>query len=364
MTPSFVRTFAVSAVALMLVGLLVSTVVAFTVATAVDPQVWLVLRAALEREAVAAVALAVAVVVPPALWLAVVIHRHRQSIDDIRHDLEVIVHANPLHRLDPKIARRLDDVCKGINALADLAARSGESADVGEVATSPIPGSRPSARPAFYGFDLFARGVSADLERVALADLPYTVFDTETTGLDPAGGDEIVAIGAVRVARGRIVRDYVFDCLVDPRRAIPPLATRIHGIDSAQVEGSPGIESALPALRRFAADSVLVGHNVAFDLRFFELKADVSRTVFDLPVIDTLLLASVVDSRDDADHTLEGLARRYGIGEAQRHHALSDALVTAQVFLRMLPLLGQRGIVTLGDALSASRQSRYARVKY
>jgi DNA polymerase III epsilon subunit family exonuclease len=363
-SPSFARTFVLSAAALLVVGALVAAAVALALAAEVDPPVWSALRTALGRAAVSIVALAAAVVVPPALWLATAIQRHRQSIERIRHDLEVMIHANPGHRLEPAAARRLDEVCRGINALADRASRPEASAALGAAEAPAALPPRPSARPEFYGFDLFARGVSADLERLALAELPYTVFDTETTGLDPAGGDEIVAIGAVRVARGRIVRDYVFDCLVDPRRDIPALATRIHGIDAAQVAGCPGIESALPALKRFAADSVLVGHNVAFDLRFFELKAAASGTVFDMPVIDTLLLASIVDARDDADHTLEGLARRYGIGEARRHHALSDALVTAQVFLRMLPLLARRGIVTLGDALEASRRSRYARVKY
>jgi len=360
MSPAFLRTFALAVVALLAVGVLTLAALLTGLSAAIDSHAWASLRAAMVSEAVPAAALVLLTVLPLAYWIAAVRQRRRAALETVRHDLDVMLHANPAHRLDPATVPPLADLCHGINALAERACGPIE-APMEPVLVVP---ELPPARPEFFGFDLFARGVAADLECRSLADLPYTVFDTETTGLDPTGGDEIVAIGAVRVAKGRIVRDYAFDCLVDPRRPIPALATRIHGIDAQQVAGCPGIESALPALRRFAADSVLVGHNVAFDLRFFELKAAVSGTLFDLPVVDTLILASLVDRREDADHTLEGLARRYGIATAQRHHALSDAATTAEVFLRLLPLLARRGIVTLGQALTASRQSPYARVKY
>ena len=122
-------------------------------------------------------------------------------------------------------------------------------------------------------------------------------------------------------------------------------------------------EVGLPAFRRFCEDTVLVAHNAAFDLRFFELKEASTGVRFDAPVLDTLLLSALVHPAQ-GDHKLESIAARLGVSVVGRHTALGDALVTGEVFLRMLPLLAARGIVTLGDALEASRQTYYARLRY
>ena len=219
-------------------------------------------------------------------------------------------------------------------------------------------------RPEYYDFDLFASSDAARaLDDRPLDQLAFTVFDTETTGLDPAGGDEIIQIGAVRIVNGRLLRGERFDQLVDPGRSIPEASIPFHGIRPEMVRGQPRIAEVLPAFRAFAADTVLVGHNVAFDMRFLQLKEAATGVRFDQPVLDTLLLASVAQP-NETSHALEAIAARLGVTVAARHSAAGDALTTAQVFLKLLPLLRERQVVTLGQAREAAKDSFYARIRY
>ncbi len=223
---------------------------------------------------------------------------------------------------------------------------------------------REGSRPEFYDFDLFAQGEpDRALADRALTDLGYTVFDTETTGLAPAAGDEIVQIGAVRIVAGKLRRGETFEQLVDPRRPLPPANVAIHGIEPEMLRGQPGIEVVLPAFHAFAQDSVLVAHNAAFDMRFLQLKEQACGVRFEQPVLDTLLLSALVHPQQPS-HRLEAIAERLGVPVLGRHTALGDAMVTAEVFLGLLPLLRALGIVTLGQALEASRKTQLARLKY
>ncbi len=220
------------------------------------------------------------------------------------------------------------------------------------------------SRPEYYDFDLLgASEGNCALDDRPLGEIAYTVFDTETTGLDPAGGDEIIQIGATRIVNGRLLRGECFDQLVDPLRSIPEALIPIHGIGPEMVRGKPTIEDVLPVFHDFVADTVLVGHNVAFDLRFLTLKEEVSGVRFDQPVLDTLLLSSIAHPAE-ASHGLEAIAARLGVAVSGRHNALGDALMTAEVFLKLLPLLRARGVTTLGQARRAVRKSHYARLRY
>lgn len=220
------------------------------------------------------------------------------------------------------------------------------------------------SRPEYYDFDLFQQRESDhELEDRPLAQLVYTAFDTETTGLEPTRGDEIIQIGAVRIVNGRLLRTESFEQLVDPQRLIDPKSQLIHGISQEMLHGRPVIAQVLPQFHAFCADTVLVAHNAAFDMRFLQLKEASTGVRFAMPVLDTLLLAQALHPHQES-HALEAIAERLGVNVQHRHQALGDALVTGEVFLRMLPLLAERGIVTLGQALHASRQSYYARVRY
>lgn len=220
------------------------------------------------------------------------------------------------------------------------------------------------SRPEYYDFDLFARGVGAGaLGEADLAALSYTVFDTETTGLEPSAGDEIISIGAVRIVNRRLLRNEVFEQLVNPLRPLNPESARVHGIAPAALEAQPLIGEVLPVFHRFCEDTVLVAHNAAFDLRFLELKQASSGVRFNQPVLDTLLLSAVAHP-SLKDHTLEVIADRLGVNVLGRHTALGDALLTGEIFLKLLPLLAERGILTLGQALAASRETYYVRLQY
>jgi DNA polymerase-3 subunit epsilon len=228
----------------------------------------------------------------------------------------------------------------------------------------PPPPAWAQGRPEFYDFDLFQQSPQvAAAEDRPLAELVYTVFDTETTGLNPSGGDEIIQIGATRVVNLKVRRTEVFDQLVDPQRHIPAQTIPIHGITPEMVKGQPTLDQVLPAFHAFAQDSVLVAHNAAFDMKFLSLKQKRLGLVFDHPVLDTLLLASVVFPNQESNR-LEALAERFGLTIQGRHTALGDALVTAEVFVRLVPLLADRGIHTMRQAREASQATYLAKLQY
>lgn len=229
----------------------------------------------------------------------------------------------------------------------------------------PSPGQAAIApRPEYYDFDLLFRRPepAASLDATPLRQLQYTVFDTETTGLDPMG-DELIAIGAVRIVNARLLEEEQFHHLIKPRRSIPPSATRIHGIRNQDVQDAPPLEEVLPAFHTFVGDSILVAHNAAFDMRFLEEAEKRTGVPFTQPVLDTLLLSAIVHP-EHRDHSVEAIAARLGVEVQARHSALGDALTTARIFLKLIPLLEHQGIFTLAQARAASEQTYFARIRY
>lgn len=226
---------------------------------------------------------------------------------------------------------------------------------------APVEG---EGRPEYYDFDLFKWSEKSHaLDERLLSELAYTVFDTETTGLNPSNGDEIIQIGATRIVNGKLRRQESFEQLVDPRRDLPEESIRIHGITPDMLSGQPPIAKVLPAFHAFAADTVLIAHNAAFDMRFLQLKENLTGIRFDQPVLDTLLLSAVIHPNQES-HRLEAIAERLNVPVQGRHTALGDATVTAEVFLKLIPLLAAKGIRTLRDARQAAEKSYYARVNY
>jgi DNA polymerase-3 subunit epsilon len=222
----------------------------------------------------------------------------------------------------------------------------------------------PDARPEYYDFDLFKQaGQSVELDNRDLTEVTYTVFDTETTGLDPNGGDEIISIGAARIVNGRLLPDEQFDQLVNPRRDVPWESVKYHGIRQEMLADKPDIGQVLPSFYQFVQGTILIGHNVAFDMCMLQIKEEQTGIRFINPILDTMLLSAVVHPTHK-EHGLNALAERLGISIRGRHTALGDANATAEIFLKLIPLLKNIGITSLIQARQASEKTLFARLKY
>ena len=226
-------------------------------------------------------------------------------------------------------------------------------------------GGEPAVKPAASGFDIGLMRSSADesVMNQPLDTLDATVFDTETTGLNPSDGDKLVSIGGVRIVNGRLRENELFNELINPGRSVPEASTRIHGITEDMLEGRPPASQILPSFDMFTGDGVLIAHNAAFDMRFLELEHPGDFLAYNKTVIDTLLLSNVLHPRLEG-HSVEDLAVRYDVESETRHDALGDAITTARIFVKMIPLLKKAGINTVGDAIRASRESLYAKLRY
>ena len=162
------------------------------------------------------------------------------------------------------------------------------------------------------------------------------VFDTETTGLNPATGDRLVEIGCVELVN-RVETGRTFHCYFNPERSMPFEAEQIHGLSDRFLSDKPLFTDQVEALLEFIGDAPLVAHNASFDFGFlnWELGA-CSRPIVDPGrMVDTLLLAR--KAHPGAKHSLDALCTRYGIDRSHRvkHGALLDAQLLAQLYVEL-----------------------------
>lgn len=222
----------------------------------------------------------------------------------------------------------------------------------------------PDSRPEFYDFDLFHQpGQVPELDNQPLSRLTYTIFDTETTGLNPSAGDEIISIGAVRIVNNRLLTEERFEQLIKPKQKLSWESIQIHGIVDDMLLDQPSVSEVLPRFHRFVRGTVLVAHNAAFDMRLLQLREDDCRVRFTNPVLDTMLLSAVVHPAHD-NHNLTAIARRLGVDISGRHTAIGDAFATGEILLKLIPLLAKKGVHTLKEARDASQKTYYARLRY
>ena len=162
------------------------------------------------------------------------------------------------------------------------------------------------------------------------ADTSFTVFDTETTGLNPKRGDRIIEIAGVRVEDGKIIEEQSFVSLVDPECPISSEANRVHGISNKDLVGAPTIGDVLPKFLTFAEGSILIAHNAEFDLGFLEAEKEMCWGYVEIPECLCTMVLSRAVTPHEYRHNLNVLSQRLHLTFPEdRHRALPDVLLTA-----------------------------------
>lgn len=198
------------------------------------------------------------------------------------------------------------------------------------------------------------------LDHRALLDAPvddarYVVLDTETTGLAAYAGDRIVQVALLEY-RGLRPTGEALCSLVRPGIPIPARATEIHGIDDDMVAGAPTIDELIDAIVAFLDGAVLVGHHVAFDLRF--LNRVTQRTLFcrlPQPALDTMLMYLARSGRL-GHYALEEIAEACGVPVEGRHDARGDAVMCGRIFARLAAPAADAG-ATVGELVASTRRA-------
>ena len=162
------------------------------------------------------------------------------------------------------------------------------------------------------------------------------VFDTETTGLDPAGGDRIVEIGCIEMIN-RAETGRHFHAYFNPERPMPPGAEAVHGLSDIFLSDKPRFVERAQELLDFIEESPLVAHNASFDFGFLNSELGICGhpAVCMTRMVDTLAIAR--SRHPGCKHSLDALCTRFGVDRSRRtkHGALLDAQLLAQVYIEL-----------------------------
>lgn len=170
----------------------------------------------------------------------------------------------------------------------------------------------------------------------------HVVFDLETTGLS-SWGDEIVEIGAMKIFGSEIDEKNIFHSLVNPKRVIPPDATRVSGITNEMVANAPTIDEVLPKFLDFVGGAFLVAQNARFDMSFIMKHLMQMKLARELEVHDTMLLSRRAFPTE-SKHNLDIICNRLGLtfDPATRHRSMTDVELTAKAFVLLRDMLGEK----------------------
>ena len=186
----------------------------------------------------------------------------------------------------------------------------------------------------------------------------FVAFDLETTGFSPKT-DSIIEIGAVKVSGDRIVesKEFTFQEFVHPfKKGIREEITKLTGISKEDVKDARQMWEAFPDFMKFAGNSVLVGfNNVKFDSRFLVRAGRYSNIIMNNPQFDVMKYAENFREKlgiEEKKISLETLGRKLGIENPEAHRALSDAITTARIYLKLKEMDSSNEELGLDDLLS------------
>lgn len=170
-------------------------------------------------------------------------------------------------------------------------------------------------------------------------DKLFVIIDIETTGLNsnPDYGEvnHIIEVGAVKIEKGKITEKFNSFCTCP--LPLPEEIAKLTGISNEDLMGAPSVEQVLKSLYDFCGKNILVGHNIRFDLGFLSYFGKKYGITFKEGYIDTLALARKYLKDAIPDYKLSTVAKYFRF-KFRHHRALSDALVTAKIFLKLTAL--------------------------
>lgn len=204
--------------------------------------------------------------------------------------------------------------------------------------------------------------IAYNLRDENLKDAEYVVFDTETTGLS-AVYDSIIEVGAVKMKNGQVIDR--FDKFINPGHSLSELIINLTSITDDMLKDAPDEATIMKEFMEFAGDAILVGHNVTFDMGFFNATLRRSNMpAISVPVIDTLELSRTIHS-EYRNHKLDTLAKKYDINLEHHHRADSDAETTGYVLYKMLDELeekfGSKNVSELNNHVGTEESYKQAR---
>lgn len=196
-----------------------------------------------------------------------------------------------------------------------------------------------------------------------IAEKEFVIFDVETTGLSPASGDRVIEIAAVKVRDLQVVEEFY--SLINPQREISFGAFAVNGISQVMVDGAPAARQIIPSFLEFIQTSVLVGHNVKFDLGF--LSYELSLLELKLPpqtiALDTIRMARTLIP-GLGSYSLASVSYALGITEIQQHRAMADVMMTWEVFARLRQNAERKDLIQWEAWLKLFSHQRYPSTRY
>ncbi|PAD39431.1 PolC-type DNA polymerase III [Terribacillus sp. 7520-G] len=181
------------------------------------------------------------------------------------------------------------------------------------------------------------------LRDVPFEEQDFTVFDLETTGLFPDLGHEILSIGAVRMKGNVIQSEDEFYQMTKPLLKTPKKIIKLTKLDPDKIEEAPSFPEAMERFLDYSKDTILVAHPASFDIRFIQTMLK----LYKLPPLSCYTLDSQMLARmffKKRQSRLDSLISRFQVQQLERHHALADAKMTAEIFAHLLKLVSEKGI--------------------